>query len=449
MARISENEPREIVWPGPFTFTSPSVYLAFNTLAAIYPCNWRPSMITSSGIITLPHDALSSIVPNEYSGLWEYSTRKFNFADLHGALPHQAWYASKFLSVSASSRYMKRMSQSREPGSRGIKSKGNFVQNVQAIMAEIVKGHTMIIEEYNPMIAIPSVVATMFSGQLSSCRPLNWNGFINSDSWVMRGVWDPPVVVPQNSEISLEEARLKTNYNLAQPTSQTAWPSLRYTATQRPGPPKLVAATAIEVSLPPNPTQREEHSTVGSSEPLPYHTADSQRHPPPTFPDRKTPFELFRFIEGLLIPGMNLPDNSVSLSESKVDRPSSSWNQIFQSVWAIMLNRIHLSEDEGKSLPDSLSQNRPLIVPEATDQTHSQYPRKKPLDSPQTLGSSEYSTWVSTLTQKPYLERQDDINPTFKPTSNASIEQRVDSLNVLLICAIMLILLITESRGLN
>src|ERR1700761_4536839 len=82
---------------GHFTFTYPFAYIAYDTVSAIGLC-FPPRSTYTNGIITLPPSEVSSVVLNRDCPIqncstadW-WTTRPFNFADLQGDVPANAYF---------------------------------------------------------------------------------------------------------------------------------------------------------------------------------------------------------------------------------------------------------------------------------------------------------------------------------------------------------------------
>lgn len=155
---------------------------------------------------------LSSIVPNFHkvsTGEWAYSTVPFNMADLEGAVPEQALSASQILRLRAQRRMTRIIdegeSNARPPISTNTnewfsagKGKYQFIDKdeLKEIMASIDNGLYVTNSAYNPMVALPLALSSKHPDIIGSCRPYRWHSHIRSESWVVRGVWDPPATPP-------------------------------------------------------------------------------------------------------------------------------------------------------------------------------------------------------------------------------------------------------------
>jgi hypothetical protein len=169
----------------PWTFTSPSVYLALDKLYTTDGCSGIGRILRDQ-IITLRPDQLSSYVFADYTSKIDstmlaelkavyYSTRSFNLADLEGPVPAAA-YGGSF-------------------NDRTCSDLGDLDSCHQNILGEPIDG------AYNPIVPLPQPVRSLDS-VFESCFPFSIPKYYSSfkDQPQERGVWDPPIALtPTNA----------------------------------------------------------------------------------------------------------------------------------------------------------------------------------------------------------------------------------------------------------
>lgn len=241
---------------GSWTITSPSVYLAYNTLAAIHPCEWTRGGMAEYGIITMHPKDLSSIVPNNHmlkKGVWAYKTRSFNQADLNGMVPEKALSASLFLKKRAEKMIM-RISEFDAADTPKIvdtrrrhklEQQRDEIKEISSSIALSLYTFTDI-SDYNPMVALPTQILNEADGIFASCRPYKWHPNISSSSWVIRGIWDPPLPQLVQEDATIRPAGLPESTPVSNIliSSSLAGPS----AVHGPGVPKLPQITGVPSS---------------------------------------------------------------------------------------------------------------------------------------------------------------------------------------------------------
>jgi hypothetical protein len=116
------------------------------------------------------------------------------------------------------------------------------MNDIQDFWLEMENERSMTLGHYNPMIAIPKALSTLFDGRFASCRPLKWNKFFASEEWAMRGIWDPPLANVFQGAQTLDSAVI-TYHQPARQTTTYNSPSTVTTPTPAGGPPKLPPQT--------------------------------------------------------------------------------------------------------------------------------------------------------------------------------------------------------------
>jgi hypothetical protein len=145
------------VMTGHFTFTSPSVYLAYDTISADGSC-FPPRGTYTNGILTLHSSEVSSMVdnracqPGECTTADYWSTRPFNFADLQGDIPASAYFAA--------------------PG--------------------LQQNSTIVESGYFPFLAVPTKVKDLYP-EFAKCAPFSKHSSVVQ--LCHAGFWDPPIAL--------------------------------------------------------------------------------------------------------------------------------------------------------------------------------------------------------------------------------------------------------------
>jgi hypothetical protein len=144
---------------GPFTFTSPSVYLAYDTISIEHMCTF-PRKAYNNGILTMQPSEVSSVVRNRDCPAPDcttgefFTTRPFDYADLQGDVPAGAYFDAQVDPTNS----------------------------------------TIVESSYFPFLAIPTQVQNL-DPEFSKCLPFSRRpggmGPICHDA----GFWDPPIVL--------------------------------------------------------------------------------------------------------------------------------------------------------------------------------------------------------------------------------------------------------------
>ena len=177
------------VMTGRFTFTSPSAYIAYDKIAALGACPPARSTYTNN-IITLHPSEVSSVVRNQAcselvcGGTADFfTTRPFNFADLHGDVPASAYFHTRAPNDNVT-----------------IKAEDDVAFLTQKLNSTIVQS------AYFPFLALPTQVRDLDPG-FSKCLP-----FQRPPGNVILyhpGYWDPPIVLTPVPVLGSERPSLR------------------------------------------------------------------------------------------------------------------------------------------------------------------------------------------------------------------------------------------------
>lgn len=193
---------------GLWTFTSPSVYLAYGTISAWASCS-RPTNTYKNSILALRPTELSSLVvqfsaflftfdpetpPYRVLGMYQKTARPYNLYDLDGPPP-----ASAFIRVATESAESKLLSQ--------------LYSNLSAPTGTIMNGY------YYPLIDIPARAITELDPAFAECTPIKTYFPME---WIftrgLDGVYDPPITLSAMTVESIAPVTLPQQ-SVAQPTN--------------------------------------------------------------------------------------------------------------------------------------------------------------------------------------------------------------------------------------
>jgi hypothetical protein len=144
------------VFRGPWTFESPSVYLAYNELRTGHQCPPTTKIFQKCGILTLTNDDLFSMVFITPQSQW--TSRSFNLNDLDQHAPYAAY------------------------------NRGFLFDETKYLPLNT----TIIENQYHPYISYPKVLLSSFP-QLSNCFPFTRGGYWERFQFLQPGGWDPKV----------------------------------------------------------------------------------------------------------------------------------------------------------------------------------------------------------------------------------------------------------------
>jgi hypothetical protein len=176
---------------GLWFFTSPSVYLAYDTIRATATCS-EPGRTFTNGIITLRPDELSSVVGKEYISCiktsfnaeynttvcgerYELTARSFNLADLQGPVPAAAYYQG-FTT----------------PCSNSYSDDRALTDENRADVPCVFTDRPIFNNEYYPTVALPDMIRGL-DVAFEKCHPFVSRN-IQRRSYQF-GVWDPPITL--------------------------------------------------------------------------------------------------------------------------------------------------------------------------------------------------------------------------------------------------------------
>jgi hypothetical protein len=228
----------ESVLPGPFTFTSPSAYIAINTMTMAFGCVWPPFSTRENIILTLAPGVLQSLVANSFRA--RPTPRSFNFEDLQPPVPAKAYNGTFFPN-----------------GDWGdIASDDWEEENVPQVIKE---------GEYMPRVVLPKELMSV-DPLYSRCRPYAGNNYENT-GWL--AAWDPLVEL------------VGTPVNLM---SKVVYTSGQTTNPDVPRSTAVKATTTAFYSSNSNPQSIESRPFNSNSIYFPQHSLPPQTAPPQTTP---------------------------------------------------------------------------------------------------------------------------------------------------------------------
>ncbi|KAF2422447.1 hypothetical protein EJ08DRAFT_737875 [Tothia fuscella] len=146
------------IMTGPFIFTSPFAYLAYDTISAKGSC-FPPRGTYTNGILTLHRSEISSMVVNRACSMGEcttadfFTSRPFNFADMEGHVPASAYFDGPRL---------------------------------------LTDGSTIVDGAYFAFLAVPTQVRDL-DPEFSNCAPFSKHSSLSQ--LCHAGFWDPPVLL--------------------------------------------------------------------------------------------------------------------------------------------------------------------------------------------------------------------------------------------------------------
>jgi hypothetical protein len=146
---------------GPWTFTSPSVYMAINTITMGFGCVWPPFTSKKDVMLTLSPGALQSLVVEKPGAL--PTPRRFNFQDLERPIPAKVYFGSNF-------------------GYGDWQDAGDRLPYSD----RIVEG------QYQPRVIIPKEIWSV-EPLYAKCRPYVGYGETEPTGWL--AAWDPPITL--------------------------------------------------------------------------------------------------------------------------------------------------------------------------------------------------------------------------------------------------------------
>jgi hypothetical protein len=171
----------------PWTFTSPSVYLALDKIYTTDGCSGTGRVLRDQ-IVTLHPDQLSSYVFADYTSKIDstmlgelkgvyYSTRSFNLADLEGPVPAAA-YGGTF-------------------NEKVCSDLGDINSCHQKPLADPIDG------AYNPIVPLPQSVRSL-DPVFENCFPFSIPKYYSSfkDQPQEKGVWDPPIALTPTAALA-------------------------------------------------------------------------------------------------------------------------------------------------------------------------------------------------------------------------------------------------------
>jgi hypothetical protein len=146
---------------GPWTFTSPSVYMAINTITMGFGCVWPPFTSKKDIMLTLSPGALQSLAVEKPGA--RPTPHRFNFQDLERPIPAKVYFGSNF-------------------GYGDWEDAGD----------RLPYGDRIVEGQYQPRVIIPKEIWSV-EPLYAKCRPFVGYGDTEPTGWL--AAWDPPITL--------------------------------------------------------------------------------------------------------------------------------------------------------------------------------------------------------------------------------------------------------------